>query len=143
MSEPRNCMLFGLRGDDSKAAAQRIEALFGISMTLSSRNAYFWYGEQHEKIDIEYNEDEDEDGKYFLNPGFPEFPLIVEVTGVADQDAYEKAIVGDPELEATRLTRLIFKDGPRGEVIRENYGPNGEVTVTRFLHGERTTDEPD
>jgi hypothetical protein len=98
-------MLFGLRGDDSKAAAHRLEALFGISMTRTSRNAYFWYGEQGEEISVEYNEDEDEDGKYFLRPGFPEFPLIVEVADVADQDAYERTITEDPQLKATRLTR--------------------------------------
>lgn len=144
MSKPNNFMQFGLPGDDSKAAAQRLEVLFGISMTLTSRNAYFWYGEQDEGVEVEYNEEEDEDGSYVHAPDYDEFPLLLGVEDVADQDAYEKVILNDTELKAKRLVRKVFSKGPRGEVIVERIGPAGEKTVEH--HGRRTnagTDKPD
>jgi hypothetical protein len=129
MSKPNNFLLFGLPGDDSRAAARRLDALFGISMQLTSRNGHFWYGEQGEEIHVEYNEDEEDGEKYFHRPQFSEFPLTLEVVDVADQDAYEKTILGDPELRAKRLMRAVWKRGPQGEVIRESYSPTGEVTA--------------
>lgn len=143
MSEVNNFMLFGLSGDDSRAAARRIDALFGISMLESSNDSYFWYGDDDVKIELEYNQTEDEDGKYFHRARFAEFPLLMEVYNVADQDASERAILGDPQLKATRLVRTVYRDGPAGEVTRESYGPAGEVTIERFLHGVRITDESD
>jgi hypothetical protein len=117
-------------------------------MTLSSRDSYFWYGDQGERITVAYNAvaDEDEsaaeDGIYVNGPAYEECPLFVEVMDVADQDAYEKAMSDDPELKATRLVREVFTDGPLGEVICESYGPAGERTITRYLRGEQISQHP-
>ena len=147
MSKPNNYMLFGLPGADLRAASRRVEALFGFAMTLISSGAwgdyYVWDGPEGEEIRVYQNAMEDEDGKGFHEPDYAEFPLLVEVVDVADQDGYLTAILGDPEMKATRLLREVYSKGPAGEVICEIYSPNGEVTVERFLHGVRITDESD
>jgi hypothetical protein len=135
-------MEFGLAGDDSRAAAERLDALFGISMILSSRSSYIWRRESPGEFTVEYNETEDEDGKYLVRDDHPEFPILLTVRNVADQDACEKAILGDPELRATRLDRFVWKRTPQGDVLRETYGPNGEVTVEVLPSRRKKPTEP-
>lgn len=131
MARANNALLFGLPGNDAAAAARRFEALFDVTLTLASRGGWFWCGPEDEKILIEANRDEDEDGPFFYMPCYAAFPLIAEVYDVADPDAFEAAILGDGDLAAIRLERASFGRAPDGGVIVERHGPAGEITVER------------
>lgn len=143
-SYPSNSMLFGLAVDDVGVARRRLEALLGIEMVADARGGAFWYGDDFAHIIVEANRDKDADGAYFRWPRHAEFPLILQVWDVADQDAHEKAILGDAGLRARRLSRAAYREAPEGGALVERIGPVGEKTVEH--HGRPTqgnTGKPD